>query len=69
MREIPINDAFATGGKLRIDGRMVHDMQLVQVKAPAESKGPWDILKIIRTVPGDAAFRPLTEGDCPLVKK
>ena len=69
MREMPVNDAFTTGGKLRIDGRMVHDMQLVQVKSPAASKGPWDILNVIRTIPGDDAFRPLTEGDCPLVKK
>ncbi len=69
MRELPINDAFTTGGKLRLDGRMVHDMRLVQVKSPAESKAPWDILNVLRVIPGDAAFRPLTEGDCPLGKK
>jgi branched-chain amino acid transport system substrate-binding protein len=69
MREMPINDMFATGGKLRVDGRMVHDMLLVQVKTPAESSGPWDLLKVIRVVPGNEAFRPLAEGGCPLVKK
>lgn len=69
MRELPINDAFTTGGKLRIDGRMVHDMRLVQVKSPDASRAPWDILNVIRVIPGDEAFRPLTEGDCPLAKK
>jgi branched-chain amino acid transport system substrate-binding protein len=68
MRAMPINDAFAAGGKLRIDGRMVHDMRLVQVKTPSESTGPWDILKIVRAIPGDYAFRPLADGGCPLVK-
>ena len=69
MRELPVNDAFTTGGKLRIDGRMVHDMRLVQVKSPAASKAPWDLLNVLRVIPGDEAFRPLTEGDCPLTKK
>ncbi|HIJ37644.1 MAG TPA: ABC transporter substrate-binding protein [Rhodospirillaceae bacterium] len=69
MREIPINDFFAKNGKIRADGRMVHDMYLAEVKAPAESKGPWDYYKILRTIPGDEAFRPLSESTCPLVKK
>ena len=69
MREIPIKDFFAKNGHIRADGRMVHDMYLVQVKAPAESKGPWDYYKVVRTIPGDEAFRPLSESTCPLVKK
>ena len=67
MREMPVNDFFARNGKLREDGRMVHDMFLVQIKAPEESKYAWDYYKILRTVPGDQAFRPMAEGGCPLV--
>lgn len=69
MRELPINDFFAKNGKIRIDGRMVHDMYLMQVKAPSESKEPWDFYKLLATIPGDEAFRPLSESACPLVKK
>src|SRR5260221_417585 len=68
MRSTPINDFFAHGGKIRIDGRMVHDMYLFEVKKPEESKGEWDLYKLIATVPGDEAFRPLDKGGCPLVK-
>ena len=68
MREIPINDFFAKNGHIRIDGRMVHDMYLAQVKSPAESKGDWDFYKILEPIPGDQAFRPLSESVCPLVK-
>src|SRR5579859_1918764 len=68
MRKMPINDFFAKNGKIRIDGRMVHDMYLFQVKKPEESKGEWDLYKLIATVPGDQAFRPLDKGGCPLVK-
>lgn len=67
MRETPINDFMTHNGKLRIDGRVLRDMYLVQVKKPSESKEPWDYLKVIQTVPGDKAFRPLQEGGCPLV--
>ncbi len=69
MREIPVNDFFAKDGKIRIDGRMVHDMFLVQVKTPAESKRPWDYLNIKAVIPGDMAFRSLAQSVCPLVKK
>jgi branched-chain amino acid transport system substrate-binding protein len=69
MREMPVNDFFAKNGKLRIDGRMVHDMYLMQVKSPEESKGEWDLLKQVATIPGDKAFRPLDAGGCPLVTK
>jgi branched-chain amino acid transport system substrate-binding protein len=69
MKEMPINDFFAKNGKIREDGRMVHDMMLVQVKTPEESKGPYDYYKILRTIPGDEAFRPMTaDAGCPLVK-
>jgi len=67
MQKTPVNDAFATNGKLRPDGRMVHDVYLVQIKKPAESTGPHDLVKLISTIPGDKAFRPLAEGGCPLV--
>jgi branched-chain amino acid transport system substrate-binding protein len=69
MRKTPIDDMFAKGGKIREDGRMVHDMYLVQVKKPVESKYPWDYYNILATVPGDEAYRPMSEGNCPLVKK
>ena len=69
MKAMPINDFFAKNGHIRDDGRMVHDMYLVQVKSPAESKNEWDIYKVLATVPGDEAYRPLAEGGCPLVKR
>lgn len=69
MRAAPVNDFFAQNGKIREDGRMVHDMYLAQVKTPEESTGPWDYYKILSTVPGDEAFRPLSESACPLVKQ
>jgi len=48
---------------------MVHDTFLVQVKTPSESKDPWDLVKLVEVIPGDKAFRPLSESDCPLIKK
>jgi len=69
MRETPVNDFFATNGRIREDGRMVHDMYLAEVKSPSGSKGPWDYYKILQTIPGDEAFQPLSESRCPLVKK
>ncbi|MCE5974947.1 ABC transporter substrate-binding protein [Sinirhodobacter sp. WL0062] len=65
MREMPVEDMFAHGGVLRTDGRMVHDMYLAEVKSPADSSGPWDYLKIVRTIPGEEAFGPLSESTCP----
>ncbi len=69
MKATPINDMFAKNGKIREDGRMVHDMYLFEVKSPAESKGRWDDYKLLATVPGDQAFQPLADSRCPLVKK
>lgn len=68
MKATPVNDFFATGGRIREDGRMVHDMYLATVKMPEESHYPWDYYKILRTIPGDEAFQPLRGGGCPLVK-
>jgi branched-chain amino acid transport system substrate-binding protein len=68
MKEMPVKDFFAKDGQVREDGRMTHDMYLAQVKTPAESKYPWDYLKILKVIPGREAFRPLAESECPLVK-
>ena len=67
MKATPVNDFFAKDGTIRADGRMVHDMYLAQVKTPEELSGRWDYLTILRTIPGDQAFRPLSESVCPLV--
>ncbi len=69
MKSIPVNDMFAKNGWIRDDGRMVHDMYLVQVKSPSESKGEWDYYKVLRVIPGEEAFMPLEKSTCPLVKK
>ncbi|RJG02845.1 ABC transporter substrate-binding protein [Noviherbaspirillum sedimenti] len=69
LKSTPINDFFAKNGKIREDGRMVHDMYLFEVKKPSESKSPWDYYKVLSTVPGDQAFMPLSKSTCPLVKK
>jgi branched-chain amino acid transport system substrate-binding protein len=69
MKETPINDFFAKNGKIREDGRMVHEMYLFEVKKPSESKGRWDDYKLLATVPGDQVFQPLEASRCPLVKK
>ena len=68
MKATPINDFFTRNGRIREDGRMVHDMYLLEVKKPEESKGEWDLYKLLATVPADQAFRPLDKGGCPLVK-
>jgi branched-chain amino acid transport system substrate-binding protein len=68
MREMPIQDFFAHNGKIRADGRMVHDMYLFQVKTPAESKSDWDLYKLVSTIPGDEAFQPLSQSRCPMIK-
>jgi branched-chain amino acid transport system substrate-binding protein len=68
MQHHAIDDAFTKHGVLRPDGRMVHDVYLVQVKKPSESKGPADLVKLIATIPGGKAFRPMSEGGCPDIK-
>ena len=67
MRELPVNDMYNKNVRIRTDGRVLHDMMLWQAKTPAESKGPFDLLQIRQTVPGAQAFRPESEGGCPLV--
>jgi branched-chain amino acid transport system substrate-binding protein len=69
MRELPTDDPLFGKGSVRVDGRAVHDMLFFEVKMPEESKGPWDFYKLIKTIPGPEAFRPLSEGGCPLVQK
>jgi branched-chain amino acid transport system substrate-binding protein len=69
MKATPINDMFAKNGRIREDGRMVHDMYLFEVKKPGDSKGRWDDYKLLATVPGDEAFQSLEQSRCPLVKK
>ena len=68
MRELPVEDVFAHGGRVRADGRHIHDVNLIEVKKPEDSTGPWDLYRIIATIPGEQAFRPLNEGGCPLVQ-
>ncbi|MGE0339511.1 MAG: ABC transporter substrate-binding protein [Xanthobacteraceae bacterium] len=69
MKETPVNDFFAKGGRIREDGRMVHDMYVYQVKTPQESKYEWDFYKLLAVIPAAEAYRPLSESACPLVKK
>lgn len=69
MKKTPVNDFFAKNGSIRDDGRMVHDMYLLQVKKPAESKTPWDYYHVRATIPAAEAFQPLSASRCPLVKK
>jgi branched-chain amino acid transport system substrate-binding protein len=67
LRSMPIEDFVIENGKIREDGRLVHDMYLFQVKTPRESKGPWDYYKHIDTIPGAQAFMPLSKSKCKLV--
>ncbi len=69
MKSNKVNDFFAQGGYVREDGRMIHDMYLMQVKTPAESKAPWDYYKVVATLPGDEVYTKLSESTCKLVKK
>jgi len=69
MQAAPINDFYAKNARIREDGRMVHDMHLVEVKKPEESKAPWDYYKVVATIPAEQAFQPLSASRCPLVRK
>ena len=69
MKELPTDDPLFGKGTIRADGRKIHPAYLVEVKKPSESKGPYDYYKIRATIPADEAFRPIDQGDCPLVKK
>ena len=69
LHKAKIDDIFTTNGVIRPDGLMEHDMYIMQVKTPAESKGPWDFYKLVATMKGDEAFGKLADSACPLVKK
>ncbi|MES2935871.1 MAG: ABC transporter substrate-binding protein [Pseudomonadota bacterium] len=68
LKEIKINDIYTKNGTIRADGSMIHDMYLMQVKTPSESKYPWDYYKIVQTIPGDQAFTTKAETKCALWK-
>jgi len=68
LKELPVDDVFAQGGKVLENGRMVHDLYLFEVKTPAESKKPWDYYKQLAVVPGDKAFPAAKDSGCPLTK-
>jgi branched-chain amino acid transport system substrate-binding protein len=69
MRELPVNDFFAKNGRIGPDGLHRHDMFLVQVKTPAESKYPWDYYKVLKDIPADQAFPSVEQQKCPLAGK
>ncbi|OYY51149.1 MAG: ABC transporter permease [Polaromonas sp. 39-63-203] len=69
LRKMKINDMFTDNGYIRADGVMVHDMYVMQVKTPAESKYPWDYYKVVKKMSGEEAFGPLSSSTCPLLKK
>jgi branched-chain amino acid transport system substrate-binding protein len=68
MKATPTDDPLFGKGSIRADGRKLHPAYLVEVKKPAESTGPWDLYKVRATIPADQAFRPINQGECPLVK-
>ncbi len=68
LHEMPVDDIFAQGGTVGANGRMIHDMYLMEVKKPSESKQPWDYYKVLATIPGDEAYIKPAESGCPLVK-
>src|SRR3954470_7053186 len=68
MKEMPTDDPLFGKGTIRVDGRKIHPAYLVEVKKPSESKGEWDYYTVKATIPADQAFRPLKDGECPLVK-
>jgi branched-chain amino acid transport system substrate-binding protein len=69
MKELPTDDPAFGKGTIREDGRKIHPMYLFEAKSPDQSKGAWDYYKLVATIPAAEAFRPLEQGDCPLVKK
>ncbi|TXI28668.1 MAG: ABC transporter substrate-binding protein [Ottowia sp.] len=69
MKEMPTDDPLFGKGQVRADGRKIHPVHLFEVKKPSESKGPYDYYKVLQTIPADKAFRPIDQGNCPLVAK
>jgi len=68
MKRLPTDDPLFGKGRIREDGRKIHDMHLYRVKPPAASHDSWDLYDLARTTPGEQAFRPMGEGGCPLVR-
>ena len=69
LHKAKIDDMFTSNGKIRADGLMEHEMYIMQVKTPSESKHPWDYYRLVETMPGDQAFGKLSDSTCPLVKE
>ena len=69
MKELPTDDILFGKGTIRADGRKLHNAYLFEVKKPSESKGPYDYYKVLSTIPAAQAFRPIDQGNCPLVAK
>jgi branched-chain amino acid transport system substrate-binding protein len=69
MKKFTINDIFTTNGKIRADNKMVHDVYVMEVKKPGESKVPWDYYHVRRTLPGSEASQPLSASKCAMVKQ
>ncbi len=69
MREMPINDFMTRNGRIREDGRVIRDMYLMRAKRPSESRSEWDLLEVVKTIPGDQAFRPAGESECPALRR
>ncbi|WP_424811413.1 ABC transporter substrate-binding protein [Roseococcus sp. YIM B11640] len=69
MRATPINDFMTKNGRIREDGRIIRDMYLMRAKRPSESRGEWDLLDVVQTIPGDQAYRPAAESECPLLRR
>jgi branched-chain amino acid transport system substrate-binding protein len=67
MRATPVRDFYCENGRLRIDGRLMHDMYLARVKTPAQSAREWDYYELLDTIPAEVAFRPPSESKCPLL--
>jgi len=68
MRATPINDFMTRNGRIREDGRIIRDMYLMRAKRPDQSRGEWDLLEVVKTIPGDEAFRPAAESECPALR-
>ncbi|WP_240782525.1 ABC transporter substrate-binding protein [Roseococcus sp. SYP-B2431] len=69
MRATPINDFMTRNGRIREDGRIIRDMYLMRAKRPNQSRGEWDLLDVVQTIPGDQAYRPAAESECPLLRR
>jgi branched-chain amino acid transport system substrate-binding protein len=69
MKELPTDDPLFGKGSIRADGRTLHDMYVLEVKRPEESRGPWDYMKVVDRIPAEKAFRPANPDECSLAKR